>query len=263
MEDLLTKAGLSETEAQVYLYLLDHGQSTPPNIATALGLTRSNAYKVLDSLQNIGLASSIEIHKKLAYQAADPTALTSLVVEERNRVIALEHTVKEAMQQLRSKYRKSTGASKVSTGLGQQTVINAYEQQAETKQPIYFIKSRADIPFMGFETMDRIRRLPAKYKTERFGITPDGAEAPINPEIDKRSNLTRAWIPSEYYTAPVEWTTSGNELLITVFEGEGRYIRIQDETVAGAFKQIWKLIDKTVQSDPYRELHGPNSKREK
>ena len=263
MEDLLTKAGLSDLQAGVYLYLLDHGQAAPPVIAKALHLTRSNAYKVLERLEELDLAQKSENNKKLVYLAADPTALASLVAEERNRVIALEHSVKDAMQQLQAKYRKSTKSSQVSTGRGQAALVSAYEQQATQKQPIYFVKSRADIPFMGFETMDRLRQLPARHGTKRFGITPDGAEAPTNPEIDTSSNLTRTWIPAERYTAPVEWTVSGSELLISVFADKGYYIRIQDRVVTDAFEQIWKLIDDNVRTNPTYTTHGPRSKREK
>lgn len=261
VEELLTKAGLSNPQAGVYLYLLDHGQTAPPLIADALRLTRSNAYKILERLEELGLVHKSDLDKKQVYQAADPTALASLVAEERNRVIALEQTVKDAMQQLRAKYRKSSANSQVTTGTGQTAIINAYEQQIDQKQPIYFVKSRADIPFMGFEAMRRIRQLPIKYGLQRFGITPDGAESPTNPEIDSRSNLTRTWIPQEQYAAPVEWTASGNELLITVFEGEGRLIRIQDAAVAQAFTELWSVIDTNVRTHPTYQAHGPKSKR--
>ena len=262
MEDLLVRAGLTDTQASVYLFLLEHGEAAPPAIATALHLTRSNAYKILERLEEIGFAFKTEADKKFAYTPADPTALASLVAEERNRVVALEQTVNEVMQQLRAKYRTSTASIRITTGRGKLAIVSAYEEQAAQKQPIYFIKSRADIPFMGYETMDRLRKLPAKQGTKRFGITPDGAEAPVNPKIDEHSNLVRNWIPAEDYTASLEWSVSGNELLITIFEGEGRTIRIQDAAVADAFRQIWKIIDKNVSAQPSHTTHGPKSKRQ-
>jgi predicted transcriptional regulator len=261
MEDLLTKAGLSDVQAGAYLYLLDHGEATPPLISKAINVTRTNAYKVLDQLEAFGLVERSEKNKKFMYRAADPTALASLVAEERNRVIALEQTVKEAMQQLRAKYRKSTETSQITSGHGQTSLIHAYEQQADQKQTIHFIKSRADIPFMGFEAMDRVRNLTKRTGSLRFGIVPDGAESPTNLDIDVRTNLTRTWIPQDQYTAPVEWTANDNELVIQVFEGDGRFIRIQDQTVAKAFQQIWEMVDVNIRANPKYVRYGPKSNR--
>jgi predicted transcriptional regulator len=246
MEELLQSAGLTAAQAACYLHLLEHGALAPPQLAQSLNVTRTNAYKVLETLDDIGLVAKSETGKKIVYRAADPSALATLVAEQRNRAIALEHSVKEAMQQLRAKYQRSTDKSVIATDTGNQAIINAYERQAEAQAPIYFIKSRADIPFMGFETMDRLRRLPnLRHKTKRHGITPQALEVP-GPQADIDSNLTRRFVPSEAYTAPVEWSKSGDELLITVFEGAGRVIRIQDALVADAFEQVWQLAGATL-----------------
>ena len=255
MHDLLTQAGLTDLQASAYLFLLERGESTPPDLAKHLNMTRSNAYKVLDSLLELQLVNRHNRKKKFVYQAADPTALASLVAEKRNSVIALEQNIREAMQQLRKTYRKGSGATAVSIRQGQEVMIQAYEQQAESGEPIYFIKSRADIPFMGYETMDRLRRLPTERGVERHGITPDSSEAVLNPAVDKRTRLTRTWIKSDAYTAPVEWAVSGNELLIQVFADGGGVIKVQDTQVAEAFRQLWQLTDKALRQDPeYKKL---------
>lgn len=262
MYDLLIETGLTDLQAAVYVFLLEHGESSPPLLAKSLQMTRTNAYKVLDSLQELQLVTRHDRHKKFAYQAADPSALANLVAEKRNDVIALEHNVREAMQQLRKLHRKSSAAAKVSSRQGVEAMIEAYEQQAELGETIYFVKSCDDIPFMGYETMRRIRHLPGERGTERFGITPDSSGAVLNPAIDKRSRLTRTWLDSERYTAPVEWTVSGDELLIQVFAEAGRVIRIQDAAVADAFQQLWRLTDTALRHDPGYARLPKRAKRE-
>lgn len=255
MEELLKNAGLNEGQAAVYLFLLKNGESSPPVVATKLALTRSNAYKILDSLVDIGLTRKTEINKKFVYKAEDPIALTNIVAEERNRVIALEQGVREAMHELRKAYEKSSDDNDVRAYKGKTAVKNLYMQQARSGNPIYFVKSRADIPTMGYETMAHIRQLPAKVGTERFGITPDVPEAPLNPAISRATNLTRTWIHADDYTAPVEWTLSGDELLIIDFENETSAIRIKNSTIANAFKEMWHLIDRSVRQAPeYKKL---------
>lgn len=261
MEDLLIRAGLSQAQAQTYLFLLENGESTPPTLAKSLGITRTNAYKVLDSLEEIGLVHKSDVSKKLTYKAAEPSALASIVAAQRDRVITLEHNINDAMQQLRRTYRTGQAVSKISKEEGKAAMVRAYEHQAELRKPIYLIKSRADIPFMGFEEIHRIRYLGNKYGTKRFGITPDAPENPAGPNIDSKSNFTRTWIPTEDYTAPVEWTLCGDELLIEVFEGTGRVIRIQDQEVVDSFKELWNYIDKQARSVKGYRAYSPSAIR--
>jgi hypothetical protein len=177
------------------------------------------------------------------------------VAQERNRVIALEQNVREAMHELRAAYERSSADSDVRTYRGNQAVTSLYINQAKRGEPIYFIKSRADIPTMGYETMDAVRSLPAKQGTERHGITPDVPEASANPAIDRRTNLTRTWIHADDYTAPVEWSVSDDELLIIDFEQEASAVCIKGPVIAKAFKELWRLIDRSVRQHPeYKKL---------
>lgn len=262
MKPLLISLGLSELQAETYLFLINHGAETPPKIATNLHMTRSNAYKVLDSLEDLGLVSKSELNKKFVYQASEPTALATLVAEKRNQALAMEHNVQTAIRELNKLSRTNNSGSRVELKSGKKAMLSAYEGQTNSNQPIHFIKTRADIPFMGFEPMDKIRRMVVSTKTQRFGITPDATEAPINPVIDKQTNLHRTWMPSDAYTSPVEWTVSGDQLLIQVFDGQGRVIEIRDQIVADSFQQLWKLIDSGLKANPNYRTLPRNARRE-
>jgi predicted transcriptional regulator len=255
MEDLLANTGLSAPQASVYLYLLKTGASAPPAVAKALSLTRTNAYKVLDSLVEMGLIRKSEINKKFVYQAEDPIALTGLVARERNRVITLEQSVREAMHELRSTYEKSSSDRDVRTFRGNQAIKSLYINQAKLGQPVHFIKSRADTHAMGDETMESIRQLTARPGTGQYGITPDAPDVAASAAMDRSAGLTWTRVGADDYTAPVEWSVSGDELLIIDFDKEASAIRIRNATVAKAFEEIWRLIDNNVRANPeYKKL---------
>ncbi|HEX8182974.1 MAG TPA: helix-turn-helix domain-containing protein [Candidatus Saccharimonadales bacterium] len=255
MENLLQQVGLNDVQAKTYLYLLKQGESAPPQIAKALDLTRSNAYKVLEKLFEMQLIARAEVRGKFVYKAEDPIALTGIVATERNRLLALEQGIRDSLQELRRDYEKSTGEKDVRSYHGNQVVASLYEHQTGLKQPIYFIKTRADIPVMGHETMSKLRSLPAKVGAQRYGITQDCLEASANPAIDRENNLTRTWIHNDDYTAPVEWTVSGHELMIVCFEHEASAIRVKNKVVARAFKELWQLLDRSIRKDPgYKKL---------
>jgi sugar-specific transcriptional regulator TrmB len=80
------QAGLTKTEASVYLYVLRNGISKPPEIAHGLNLQRPNLYQVLTSLVAKGLLDRKTQGKRAVYLAKDPDALTQLVAERQRDV---------------------------------------------------------------------------------------------------------------------------------------------------------------------------------
>lgn len=244
-------AGLQPLQAEAYALLLEAGSLLPTEAAAQLKLTRSNAYKILDRLVELGLASKKKLGKKLTYQPSNPLALAHLVNEERNRITAQEEAVKMLMEQLLERYYEKTEQPTVQAVTGREAVVAAFKQQINLRQPVYFVRSQADISSLGFDTMHDIRISPAYYGQRRFGITPDISNGQTAPVGDSRSQLTRTWIKHEDYTAPVEWSVSGSILLIVLFGSEPHAITIVNPIVAEAFRQLWHIMDSTLRAMPY------------
>lgn len=255
----LIATGLNQAQAHAYALLLEQGSVSPPQLAKKLELTRSNAYKVLDQLTDMGLAKRHEIKKKYVYFPDNPMALSNLVAEQRNIATAREDAVKAVLKDLLAAYHTHADQPSVQVVTGKGKVADAYRQQISQLEPIYFIRSRADIPVMGFDTMHEIRVTPGRHNVKRHGITPDLGTGTTSSDGDKRSNLERTWIRQEDYTAPVEWSVSGASLLIVLFGNEPHAITITNPVIADAFKQLWKIMDSCLQSMPYY----PNLPRQK
>ena len=245
MEEKLQDIGLSEMQAKVYLYMLGYSAGRKPKqITEALGITRTNTYKILDSLEEIDLVSRSVSSATLTYYAENPIALTSLVADARNHARKLEATVKEAMHSLQNTYQKNVRNANVQVAHGRTAIIHAHKKQIKPGGEIYFIKSRADIPFLGFETIRSIRYEPSRNGMKRFAITPNTPEIDRDPAADKRTNLTRVLIPMKSYTSSVEWTVSGDETAIINYSAGGTVIRIKDAEIADSFRQIWNIAAK-------------------
>ncbi len=75
IEQQLRQFGLTPSEITVYLFLLEHGVSSPPQVAKGTKITRTNCYHVLESLKHEGLISEQEKGKRKVYIACDPEAL--------------------------------------------------------------------------------------------------------------------------------------------------------------------------------------------
>lgn len=247
----LVATGLSEQQAYAYALLLEKGEVTPPSAAPVLGLSRSNAYKLLDKLVELGLATKKEQRKKFVYSPANPMALSNLVAEQRNLAEKQEQAVKAVLSDLLAKYHVHTEQPGIEVVSGRENVANAYRSQINQLETVYFIRSRADIPVMGFDTMKEIRITPARHGVQRFGINPDLASGTTPTDGHKRSNLTRTWVRQEDYNAPVEWSVSGSSLLIVLFGAEPHAITITHPIIADAFRQIWILLNQCLQTMPY------------
>ena len=247
----LVATGLNTTQAEAYLLLLKYGSASPPLLATKLKLSRTNVYKVLDQLTELGLASRKEVKKKYVYYPDSPLSLTNLVAEQRNIATEREEAVKGVINDLLASYHQHTEQPDVNVVTGRTAVIDAYHAQIQLLQPIYFLRSRADISTLGFDTMHEIRVKPARHNLKRHGITPDLTTGTVNPASDIRSKLERTWCKQEDYNAPVEWSVSGPTVLIVLFASEPHAITITNPIIAQSYLQIWKLLKTCLQSMPY------------
>lgn len=118
---LLTQLGLKEREAQVYLALLELGESPVQPIARKAGLQRPNCYAVLESLVERGLASYNLNGSRRRYAAEDPQKLTT-ILEEQSRLL------QEALPGLRSLHNRAPGKPKVRYYEGLAGIKQIYEE---------------------------------------------------------------------------------------------------------------------------------------
>ena len=75
IQHILKSIGLKRNEINIYLYLLESGVSTHPQIAQGTHIARTHCYNILRSLQNKHLVSSQKRGKRMAYIARTPKAL--------------------------------------------------------------------------------------------------------------------------------------------------------------------------------------------
>lgn len=128
LEEQLKELGLTKSESKVYLYLLEQGLSTPPQIARGTGIARTNCYNILSALKDSGLIEEQEKGKRKAYIASDPEALLRAVQKKKEAVERLLpdlralHTVQknkpkirfyDGLEQVKEIYWQATNTEKL------------------------------------------------------------------------------------------------------------------------------------------------------
>lgn len=250
MEDKLISAGLSKSQALAYALLIERGEISPPEAAAKLKLSRTNAYKLLDKLAEMGLAQKSD-DKKTSYIANNPMALTTLASDLRAQAHARENAVSDVMKSLLGKYYENNEQPDIKITSGRTDVANAFHAQISLHEDIYFIHSKADVTTMGFDVLHEIRTKPSRHNLKRFGIMSDKVNGPINYDNYKRTNLTPTWVKAEDYNMPVEWSVTKSSLLIILYGAEPHAISISNPIIASAFLQIWHILDSSLRMMPY------------
>jgi hypothetical protein len=92
-------------------------------------------------------------------------------------------------------------------------------------------------------------------------LAPAHAGGPTNPDIDSQTNLKRTWITSGQYESPVEWDVCGDELTIVSFNENGTVVRIKDKAIAGAFLELWQMLDQNIRANPEYGLLPQKARR--
>lgn len=124
----LQDIGLTKSEGRVYLFLLENGISTPPQIAKATSIARTNCYHILQSLKIKSLIEEQTRGTRKVYLASDPESLiralekkkeatTRLLPDLRAMYTTQKHKPKitfyEGFEQVKQIYHMTYGAKEV------------------------------------------------------------------------------------------------------------------------------------------------------
>lgn len=246
----LEAIGLTHSQAAAYALLIEKGGVKPPELAMHLKVTRTNSYKLLDKLVELGLASKEESGKKIQYKPANPLAIASLTASYRAEATFREEAANKIMHDLLAKYYEHSDRPSVKVVTGRKAVADTYRKQINLNEDIYFIHTKADIPLMGFDVMHEIRVAPERLGRERHGILAAPSKGPVNMENHKRSKLDVTWVDNEAYTSPVEWSVTKSSLLIVLYATEPHAVLIIDPVIAAAFLQLWQLLHSLLRLQP-------------
>lgn len=258
----LEDIGLTNPQAHAYKALVEHGSSTAPKIATTIGESRSNAYKILDKLCELGLATKDQQGKRVHYFPANPAALEQLLQEQSARLDMRERKLKAAMPDLLDYFFKHSEQPGIRFFRGEQGLVDMYHDQIRTGQTVYFIRGHGDIRYLGSEKAHRMRNLFPMNGIDRHCIIQDVEPIPCAPddrmpvdESDKVMRLHRTWVHAEEYDEPVEWVAYGDKLAILSFGQEMMGLIIDSPQIAHAFRSLYSLLDKNIRLRPdYNEL---------
>lgn len=242
--ELLHYLGLSPSQATTYLKLIEKGELTPPAVARLTGESRTNAYMILQRLEELGLVEKIETAKKLKYQPLNPIALERLAEERRAETVEVENKIKHSMPQMLSYYYSFTEKPGIRLLQGPEGLKEIYKDTLRTKKDIYFLRTPSEVKTLGDEYFSRYKQKRAQLGITTHAFTQDTPQARKYATDDKLNKMARIWIKPESYDAPVEINVYGDKVAFLSYGEEIMGVIVQSPSVAESLRQILKLMGK-------------------
>ena len=248
-KDILQKAGLNGTQAQIYACLLKDGAMTPAELALKTNQSRENCYMVAKKLAELNLIEQTPDDKKAKYRVLNPSNLEVLAETRRRVIVKNEKFVKDNISALLDIFYANNEMPGARTLEGIEGIKEVYRDNLRVKKDLYFLRTRAD-EVLGH---DDIESFIHSYRDQRpllgihtYGLTPVDTHAIRNVKTgrDEAILFHRTWMPEEDYTAPVEIQAYGDKVALIAFGDTQMATIITSPVIAEAIRQILKIMMK-------------------
>ena len=242
--ELLMQTGLSEVQAKIYLYLIEHGQSTPTEIATGVDENRTTVYSAAEKLEKMGIISQKDKGKVAAYIPNHPSVLEG-IAEKRLRVVARQvKNLEGNLPSLINYYNEYQSTPGATTFYGQEGVKMIWDKVIAAKAPYYFVRSRYDV-IADKEALEQFKKRRVEAGIASENITPSEFAELSNKDSGKWL-LLRTILPPEEYNSPVEIDIFGNNVAFINYSKDGMSTLIESPEIADAMRQMFLFAKKHI-----------------
>lgn len=247
-QDILTlsKLGLSEKQARVYLALLELGEANMTRVAEYSMLKRPTVYLIIEELSLLGLVSEITKGKKKVYSAIHPRRIGELLVFRKNQF-------DELLPSLNARYGLQKDKPRVQLFEGMDGLMHAYKEAfellAKEKEGLWTgnIELLEEKYPEVLKQYDRMLASLKKYKIREIVFGGEKTKKWIQ-KMDTRgpSHQIRFWNIKNDHPATDELII-GNKTMIFSLKNEISTLIIESEEIAKSnrarFEHMWETIN--------------------
>jgi sugar-specific transcriptional regulator TrmB len=223
---ILSRAGLSKGEIEVYLTLLKRGASPVSAIAKSTGLHRTNIYDTLEKLREKGLVSHVVRGGGKHFSASAPVRLVDYLKER-------EEEVRSVLPELSSYARLPRSEASVEIYQGKEGMKTVLKDILEEGKDYCVFEEEGHIE----------RALPHFFaqfnaRLDRAGIR---VRALAKGPIATRKGMALRTLP-EFIAFPAATAVYGSKVAIFVWDEPYHAILIRSAQVAGSYRNFFELL---------------------
>jgi len=247
LEKEITKLGLSDKEAKVYLASLELGPGTAQIISQKANVNRATTYVVIESLMEMGLMSTYDEGKKTFFTAEPPDRLLQYLKDQQHQVAEKIDLLKEKMPELQliADLKLDKPRVKYYDGIeGLRTVQMDFVNTLNAGDVIYtFLPlddyARTDLKEKASDITDK--RFEKKIKMKLIYTSQNGRQ--IDYEKREETKLKEyLYINYSQYPFNGGMNIYGNKILMIDYKGKMGGIVIENKTLSNTLKAFFNFI---------------------
>jgi len=228
MHEKLLSIGLTNTEARLYIMLLELGKAPAGILSRKTGIHRRSVYDALDRLIEKGLASYIKENDRRYYLPTDPKRVQEIIEERKDEIYHI-------MPALQARFVEQAQKQETLFYRGLEGIKTIFEDQIRDGKDVYIIGAshqakeilRFYLPHYTDKRIKKKIKLHALYAGERHSVAVPGAEV--------------RYLPASFASL-VSTSIYGDKVAIVVWMHEPVGILIKQPEVARAFKNYFELL---------------------
>ena len=235
MQETLQKFGLSQSEAKVYLALIELGASLAGDITKKANINRSNCYDALQRLMEKGLVSYVIKANRKYFQAETPQKFLELIKEEENQLKIKEKEIKEILPQLIEKSKISIEKPEATIYKGKKGIKSIFEDILKHKEFCVFGSSGKFKEVLGpFFSLFQKRGKENKIRCKLIA-----SDAVRNTEIVVHAETK--FLPKNYITL-ISTIVYGNKVAIISWTNNPVGFLIEDKQTADSYRTYFEFM---------------------
>ena len=231
-QKFIEEAGLTPSEAKIYLSLLEKGSSRAGEISRHTGIHRRSVYDAIERLIQKGLVSYVKTNNRRYYEAADPERLIRLLKEK-------EDNIKQILPELQLLRKIADEKKEVLFFRGKQAIKTVFDDQIKAGQEVLIFGDAVNVNEIVkyyFPRFDK-QRIEKNIKVRMLFDESGRKEKSL-----KKIPLAEIRFIKKGNKAPVSTNIYSNKVSIIIWEENPRAILIQDQALAKSFKSYFELM---------------------
>ncbi len=250
-DNILREIGLSESEKNVYLALLELGDSTRGAIVYTSGVAGSKVYELLEKLQEKGLVSIYIRDKVKHFKPTNPKQILTYLHEKKEHITTVEKQAQSILPHLLDTFYSSKEEREVEMLTGLKGLEIMFREQVDLLKPgetCYVIGgtigSNEEAAVLAFFVRVHDWRQQKGIKTKMLY------------NIDQRDVIRKLYSSKKYkgtttrfieHTSPVAINVHKDRTIIIIFGKKITSIYIKSQDIATSFIEYFNILWKQSQ----------------
>lgn len=234
----LKQIGLTDHEITVYMTLLELGESLASKIGEKIGMNRTHAYDILDSLINKGLVSYVIRNNRKYFRPTHPSRLIDYLKEKERSIKEQEDKIKQIIPGLLALQKPAEEETKVEIYRGKEGIKTVYNDILKRVKEYYVLGATGKIAEILRYYFPQHEKQREKNKIRLKLLFNEAARG--KDIATKRRFAEIRFLPSKF-SSPIPTTIYDNRIVILIWT-EPLAIVIENKDITDTYKRYFDLL---------------------